>query len=317
MKQYLFSVVALTSFAALHGAALTPNLAASVGARCSFATPDHSYCSLPRPGLEVKCFKDKKSVIAFEAQRTSEDRSCWNSFFSRYESFLSECFDDGGKQSELLEAGICPLEDESLDNYVYRALTRARQEGSKAAKQTSMQIMHERSVFWLLPWQMHRYLFSVAVELGYINPNDTLSVSKQTLLDHAAQNKDEEMIFWLWDKGAREANHADTMGYIGFDVMLKTKDERSLAVLKSMVDEGRKLTWFTTEWATNLDPEFALKKIYIITDARIVGREMRSKWCIPRSSVKSMSDATPGEKALKDWLMKTSDWLNCHTCQIQ
>jgi hypothetical protein len=262
------------------------------------------YCSLPRPESAdvAHCFEHQRALAQYNIEKSLQERSDWDHFLSLYSKHLTSCQDDLG-------ARICPLEGEGLDTYINRVLSNAKEASVGVVDASHVQIT-DSSLFWQLPWTVQRYLLAIAVELDQVDVNKPLPLSKLTLLDHAAQNEDEDFIFWLWNRGAREVAHRGTLGYIAFDVMLKTSDERSLEVLKTMVDEKIKFGWnwsSADDWAADLTPELAMRKVEVM---------QWGHYCIARRSVQNIRGETPGAKAVKEWALARADLLNCANCEI-
>jgi hypothetical protein len=265
------------------------------------------YCASPRPGSsEGHCFENKGLLTQHTIKKRIKERYDWDHLLSLYQRQLEYCSRKRGpvESTALIDARerICPKQDESLDAYVVRVFVNAEKMSvSMVDSLPAQDVLGERSLFWQLPWTVQRYLLAVLATLdGHVDLNAVLPVAGMTLLDYVVQHQDEELAFLLWDKGARELSDDRLSDF--FATMLRTSDERSVQVLKDIVDEeigfypvyGHKFSHIMQgTWVTDLSAELVEQKMAVLWKTYYSCR-----W-LP--DVKDAFDDTPGTKAFKAW----------------
>ena len=207
---------------------------------------------------------------------------------------------------------LCPLEGEYIASYVERVTGFTSQTYEDKPKLSTDDLM--KDAFWDMPWSMQRYLLAMNIKLGLLDPNGDLPVSKLTPLDHASKQKDEELIFFLWERGARKANHKDTLDFVKKDVMMRSSDERSIEILREIVrsEDGRSKDWLTFEWATDLPPKLVEKKLdVLVKPVYNLWGDMRPKLFFSRKMADSIPGDTPGAQLLREFAQKNAGERGC------
>lgn len=225
------------------------------------------------------------------------------SFKRRMEIEGVEGFEQKAKDLEQAIDELCPHTNEPLDAYISRV-------GNFAADVRDSKLSTKdlfEDAFWDAPWEIKRYLLAMNIELGLLDPNEPLPVSHLTPLDHAAQEKDEDLIFLLWERFARKANHHETLGYVKKDIMMRSKDERSIEILREIVksEDGRSDDCLTFEWATDLDPDFVMRKLNVLIKPvyNMMG-DVRPKLYFLKKRAEDIPGDTPGAQMLKNFVQQ-------------
>lgn len=244
------------------------------------------------------CFDTEAQQKSYEQMTLKEKQRSWQ----RMQGDMLLCEKDISVDDACFETAIYAVPGESLERYIKRmyGAIAINPDGKKSLLSTQDLLKHK---FWDMPWQQQRYLLAMNIALGLIEPDELLPISGINPLDHAAEQKDEEMIFHLSDKGAQPNYRVEDLTKL----MMKSSDQRSLRVLEQLADNGSFFPWATFGWATDLDPDLVVQKITIIKGRR----------CFPRKWADQLSNVTEGEKALKDFVLKRGDPLNCtYSCSI-
>jgi hypothetical protein len=212
------------------------------------------------------------------------------------------------QETKLEDVGICPLVHESLDSYITRMRHFCLQGSDVELKTSDL----KQDAFRGITWSVLRYLLAMNIELGFLDKDeefhDETFYFEGTSLDLALDFHDSEMFFWLWKHGARN------MRFSKEDLrlrMLRSFDEESVAVLKDLQDVPYSDTWLTSEWATDLKPELVRKKVRAILEISDENDQAALKHCIPWSLARNIPGDTPGAKALRDYVVSRSAWLDC------
>ena len=244
------------------------------------------YCHSSRHPREEStvCFNDRAGMTEYAILQRRQELSAWEHFLADQQGRLTAC---GQKGETVSEMDICPKDGESVDAYLARMFSVVNDGSYNHGPMRIEDFLSDRSPLWVVPWQTQRYPLACMITLKQVDPNVVFSIANATPLDLAAEHNDEEMMFWLWDKGACTTQHADNFEHIKKS-MLYSSDRRSLAVLRDMYDKGVNFDLKYTDWATDLEPELVERKVDIIYFNRI-----RFKY------VGAFPENTPGLKALK------------------
>ena len=165
-----------------------------------------------------------------------------------WDTFVSGLTRDSDDMRAGYKASI-PLQGESLNNYVSRVLNSSEPVCLPFDKSHCMlNIFEKEGLLTQLPVHTQPYFIALAAELGALNLNAVIPSVGACPLDYAVLSENEELIFFLWDKGARlsktfqpgrllATSEKSLISHL-FWILLEAEDKRSLSVLKNMVDEG-------------------------------------------------------------------------------
>ena len=198
---------------------------------------------------------------------------------------------------------VCPLEDELIESYI----DRVKSVMFSAERDEPRQLLRTQDLlqdtFWETPWHIKRYLLAMNMDVGLIQPDETLPIVGLTSLDLAVAQKDLGFILYAWTKGARKTENTRSQDYIRH-AMMASSDERSVKILKEICDlRPYSNEWEKTDWAKDLSPELVWKKapslLKVNTHQRLSGNEWESRG--RKYNRDNFPSSTPGEIALQEF----------------
>ena len=297
-----------------------------------------SYCSCAQDSKEEICLETEYELNQYLLQHEEEVTQIWRELQKDVPSkervtmrrvqipkklTLEKSETSLGRKPEpFLAQELTPLEGEDIQAYVQRvkSVIPCNQNSAKQLLRTSDFFNDD---FWYTPWRSQKYVIVMNIELGFHKPDDQFSGEGMTFLDHAIQQKDEEMIFYLWEKGARKTKERDKLNYGSLgEIMRRSANKKSLEVLKELyaynfedsywVRLRRCYDWANDyKWARDLSPELVKAKaeILICLHEDIFGN-IKPRHCITQSDIRKVShNDTPGLMALEAYvrLFSSSD----------
>ena len=262
---------------------------------------------------ETYCFHSQHELEAHRQEQKDIERADWQRFLAAHETDLFLCT-DGAMDAHADD--ICPKNDEEIPSYLSRIFSIMPQEKDDEHEPISIEHLFSKDgLFWKLSWQEQRYLLPILIELNEWHVDTQLPFADMNALESATTRNDMELVFWLYDKGARVVNK-NLIGKLVNNI-LESPDPRSVIIMKDLYDrqltfDDRMLWSNKFAWAKDLPADLVKKKAAVLFS----GRRWNKYGCFTPLKVRELPEETEGEKTIKEIASKHVDGFFCLQCEI-